>query len=222
MNKALKTVVAIPLLIGAGLILYMAVWAVQYRRAAEPLQVLDLRAQATDKPYYVILCAALADNPIGFPGHCYVAWSEREPKDILALDSAGFVPMHLHDQVPSLWSNVQGTMVDHAAIGNTRNLNALVVIVDADRYRSSRKLSERWRHRQFQTGVSDCVAYVDDIAKELAVKTPPRSHKFPQDYLRDLKAINQTQSWESIAYHGFLDRNRLMRHGAATASTYPR
>src|ERR1700742_1251375 len=98
MNKAVKTVIAIPLLICAGLIIYMAIWSVQYRRAAEPPQVLDLRAHSTDKAYYVVLCAALADNPIGFPGHCYAAWSEREPKDVLAIHSAGFVPAHLCDQ----------------------------------------------------------------------------------------------------------------------------
>jgi hypothetical protein len=171
--------------------LYLAGWMLWYRMPAGAPEIVDLRIHSTEQPHFVILCAALADKWHGFPGHCYVSWSDQLPINVLQADSVGYVPARVSDAVPSLWREVDGLMVDHADVGNRRNLDMLITVVDLDAYKRTHKLAHTWNRSRFQTGVCDCVCFVNDIATDLGLNVPPRKYRFPQDYIREIKALNR-------------------------------
>lgn len=181
---------------------YALFWAGWYRLPAEPAQFVDLRkhftATAADGPIrpfersgcYVIFCASLAENVHGFPGHCYVCWTTDPSVDLLKCESLAYMPAKFQDQIPSLVSKVDGVVIPQAARGNMRNLSKLVVTVDAETYERSKLAAKQWSPADFQVGVKDCVAFTDKVANAVGLRTPPHAFKFPQDYLRDLRALN--------------------------------
>lgn len=174
----------------ALLIIYMVVWYIQYRLPATPPQLVDLRTSSRDKPYYVCLCAALADNPHGFPGHSYVAFSSSLPFDLTEVDSIGRVPCRFQDQARALFQPVPGMVMETAAQGNLRNFNALVAIVNEDTYERCRTGVSLWQNQPFQVGKSDCVAFTNSIAESINLKVPTQRLLYPQDYVKELKDLN--------------------------------
>src|SRR5277367_425542 len=68
-TMALTILIAIVLLA-----FYLTFWALSHRLMFSPPITIDRRASQIETPYYINICAALADNPVGFPGHCYVVW----------------------------------------------------------------------------------------------------------------------------------------------------
>lgn len=86
-------------------------------------------------------------------------------------------------------------MARHAAFGNTRNLDYILVRVNDEQYQKARDVVVRYvKDTSFQTGVRDCVAYADDVSRALGLKTPSRSRVYPLDYLKALKEANQSHS----------------------------
>src|SRR5579862_7032030 len=75
-----RAVLSLLLSTAMALLAYAAIWAVWYRIPVLAPETVDLRQWQTEKPYYVSFCAALASNPHGFPGHCYVVWSDKPPE----------------------------------------------------------------------------------------------------------------------------------------------
>jgi hypothetical protein len=171
-------------------IAYSIAWAVWYRVPATPAEIVDLRVDRSQKPYYISFCAALAANPHGFPGHCYIAWTDKPALNLLDQESAGYVPRFSKDQVPSLWRNVSGAVCRQAAIGNTRNLDVLTAIVNRTDYDRAKELCDSWDTKSFKVGRRDCVTFADCIARSINLRTPEREYKFPQDYVSDLKRLN--------------------------------
>lgn len=171
------------------LFLYMVVWAALYRLPHTAPGIVDMRSE-TGSSHYVILCCGLASNPHGFPGHCYVAWAQSLPEKLDNLETRGYVPEYSQDQIPSLFHDVPGILVDNASRGNLRNLDAVVAIVDHDVFEKTQEISLKWKHRRFRVGQSDCVAYTDEIATCLGLKTPDRLYKYPQNYIAELKRLN--------------------------------
>ncbi|HNA74531.1 MAG TPA: hypothetical protein PKW73_14385 [Candidatus Obscuribacter sp.] len=174
----------------ALLIIYMVVWYFQYRLPAAPPRLIDLRADSGAKPYYVCLCAALADNPHGFPGHSYVAFSRSLPFNLTEAESIGRVPCRFQDQAWALFQPVPGMVMNRAAQGNLRNFNALVAVVDEDAYQRCLARVLLWQDRPFQVGKSDCVALTNSIAEVLNLKLPDQKIIYPQDYVKELKDLN--------------------------------
>jgi hypothetical protein len=170
---------------------YVAIWALLYRLPAAAPIVIDRRACQSEKPYYVTFCAGLASNPIGFPGHAYIVWSPEMLKDLSSGESAGYVPSSPLDQVPSLWTHVTGEISKHCTAGNMRNLNMLTVVVNRNDYEKTLLTCDTWKTDNFQAGVRDCVAFSNEIASELSLRRPSTSYIFPQDYVRELKRLNQ-------------------------------
>ncbi len=171
------------------LILYMVAWAALYRLPHSAPGIVDLHGDSIST-HYVVLCSGLASNSHGYPGHCYIAWSDSIPIKLDKVQTCGYVPKYAHDQIPSLFCDVPGIMVDNASRGNLRNLDAVVAIVDQDKFEKTKTLSLKWKQRRFRVGQSDCVAFTDEIATCLGLKTPDRRYKYPQNYIAELKKLN--------------------------------
>lgn len=172
------------------LLVYLLVWAFVYRIPASPPTLVDLRASVRDRPYYVAICAALASNLHGFPGHAYVIWSESLPLNLRDCDARGFVPANVGDQIPSLWRKVPGALVPNASDGNKRNFDAIVVIVDKATYDKSKMASQNWNAKVFKVGSRDCVAFATDISKSIGLTIPKSNFNYPQDFIAKLKLMN--------------------------------
>jgi hypothetical protein len=191
-RMALTILIAIVLLAS-----YLTYWALSHRLMTSAPVMIDRRTSQIETPYYIKICAALADNPVGFPGHCYVVWESALNEDFLSAPSAGYVPNQLLDQLPSLWTHVPGMVARNSARGNLRNLSVLTVIVDRAEYEKTQHICDTWNTDKFQAGVRDCVAFANAIATELNLTTPATTYKYPQDYLRELKRLNSESNSHS-------------------------
>ncbi|MBX3073782.1 hypothetical protein KF728_04210 [Candidatus Obscuribacterales bacterium] len=180
------------------LIAYLLCWAVVYRLPHSPPALVDIRSSIHERPYYVAICASLASNIHGFPGHGYVVWGESLPLKFSDCDSRGFVPAKFTDQIPSLFHSVPGLLVQNASDGNLRNLDAVVVIVDRKTFLKSKQISGLWNSDNFKVGSSDCVAYANSIAASVGLRLPDTSFKYPQDYIGQLKQLNSRRKASSI------------------------
>lgn len=177
-------------LLPVGLLIYALVWGTLYRLPRMESTIIDTRDNAASKPYYVVFCGSLASNPHGFPGHCYIAWSETQCDDVACMECRGYVPARSADQIPSLIRTVPGLVVKHASSGNMRNLTKLIVITDKARYAATKHAASTWDARNFKVGEFDCVAYADSIAERLKIHRPDHHFKFPQDYVTELQRLN--------------------------------
>jgi hypothetical protein len=187
MRKVRALAIGVVLLV-AG---YLIWWGLWYRIPAAPPKVVDKRTDANAVPYCVSFCAALADNPHGFPGHCYVVWSVGVPNDLENSESFDYLTVKYWDQIPALWREVPGRLVANAARGNTRNVDILSALVSQNDYEKTRQSRTAWRTGVFRVGVRDCVTFTDSMASLVGVRTPNRaSYLFPQDYIRKLKELN--------------------------------
>jgi hypothetical protein len=178
-----------------GLSAFAIYWAYVYRLPRSKPIVVDLRSDKKHENSVhdrcFMICAGLANNPHGYPGHCYIVWDRCSPDRLEYAQSDGFVPGRLVDLVPSLYSDIGGVMADHAVIGNMRNFDYIAVRLDQKPYEKARAIRERFvTDTTFHTGVRDCVAYVDEIAKTIGLKTPTRGFIYPLDYMVRLKALN--------------------------------
>jgi hypothetical protein len=169
---------------------YAAWWAVHYRVPPSPDCFVDLRHNASQPAFYVTFCASLATNPHGFPGHSYVVWSRTPNWHQENAEAFGFVPRYSRDQVASAFMNVPGLMVHGASEGNMVNLDTLTVIVDQERYEKTRKLRDDWNPSSFRAGLYDCVSFTDFIAAAAGLAVPIRRFSYPQDHLKQMKALN--------------------------------
>lgn len=179
--------VCLVLFLGVGC--YLTAWAIRYRMPHAPCKTIDMRRSPTDLPRSVTFCAALADNPIGFPGHAYVVWSKGR---IVRLDkdfSLGFMPRYFNDQPKSLIAEVPGIVLKNVK-GNTRNLDMLTVIVSDFDFHRSLELAITWQYDSFRAGKRDCVAFTSYVAQSLGLKYHAPSFIYPQDFIHDLKTLN--------------------------------
>lgn len=179
-----------------GFSTFFAYWGVVYRLPRSKPVLVDLRSDKTrDNPANdrsFMICAGLANNPHGYPGHCYIIWDRSVPERLEYTVSDGFVPGRVEDLVPSLYSDIKGIMADNALVGNMRNFDYLGVRLDRERYLRARAVRQRYvQDPTFHTGVRDCVAYVDEVAAIAGLKTPKRRFVYPLDYLVKLKKLNE-------------------------------
>ncbi len=191
--------IAVLALVGTlGLAAFAVIWACVYRLPHSQPILVDLRSDKTSdssgKDRCFMICAGLANNPHGYPGHCYIVWDRYRPDRLEYAESDGFVPGRFADLVPSLYSDITGVMADHAVIGNVRNFDYLAVRLDREPYEKARAIRARFvNDATFHTGVRDCVAYVDEIAVAAGLKTPPRRFVYPLDYMVRLKKLNSSK-----------------------------
>lgn len=194
----LARIVSVSLALKGLLIAYLLCWAVVYRLPHSPPAFVDIRSSIHERPYYVAICAGLASNIHGFPGHGYVVWSESPSLTFSECDSRGFVPAKCSDQIPSLFHSVPGLLVSNASDGNMRNLDAVVAIVDKQTFLRSKQTSRSWNSDSFKVGSSDCVAYANSIAESVGLRLPDTSFKYPQDYIAQLKKLNWRKDAVSV------------------------
>lgn len=182
------------------LIVYLGAWGVLYRIPCTPAQTIDMRISSSDRPYYVNICAGLASNPHGFPGHAYLGWPEKSPSENIELmETVGYCPKYAKDQIPSVFCYVPGVLVKSTGTaGNARNLDRLLVICSHDDYERTKAICKKWNPADFQCGKRDCVALVDTVASALKLRTPNRTNRFPQDYVRELKKLNCTAEVQNL------------------------
>jgi hypothetical protein len=174
-----------------GLGIFFAFWAYAYRLPRTAPISIDVRTGSGGRAF--LLCAGLANNPHGYPGHCYIVWDRSAPERLHNAESDGFVPASIGELLPSMYTDVRGIMADHAVIGNTRNFDYIVVRLDEETYKKARAVRQRFvSDPTFHTGVRDCVAYVDEIAAVAGLKRPARGFVYPHDYLTRLKKLNQS------------------------------
>lgn len=171
-------------------------WGCVYRLPRSKPIMVDLRSDKTrDNPSTdrcLMICAGLANNPHGFPGHCFIIWDRYGPERLEYTTSDGFVPGRMEDLIPSLYSDIQGIMADNALVGNMRNFDYVAVRVDRSVYDRARAVRQEFvKNSSFHTGVRDCVAYVDEISKIAGLKRPKRDFVYPLDYLVKLKEMNK-------------------------------
>ncbi|MCC7528944.1 MAG: hypothetical protein IT342_10505 [Candidatus Melainabacteria bacterium] len=190
-----KRIAILGLLVTLALAAFAVIWACIYRLPRSQPILVDLRSGATGgnagNDRCLMICAGLANNPHGYPGHCYIVWDRSKPERLEYADSDGFVPGRLIDLLPSLYSDISGVIADHALIGNMRNFDYLAVRLDRGPYAKARAIRARFvADAKFHTGVRDCVAYVDEIAEAAGLKTPPCRFVYPLDYIAQLKKLN--------------------------------
>ena len=175
------------------LILYLAAWGVIYRIPAAPDLIVDVRESRDIKPYYVSICAGLASNPHGFPGHAFIGWTDKSAcEKIETIPTAGYCPKFAKDQGPSLVRSVTGIMLRcTGTAGNARNLNRLIVVCSQADYIRTQRICEEWSCSDFQVGKRDCVTLANEVTSALKLHTPPTAFKYPQDYVTALKKLNQ-------------------------------
>lgn len=176
---------------------YALYWGFVYRLPRSEPVLLDLRVDKSHEnpcnDRCFMICAGLANNPHGYPGHCYIIWDRCEPQRLQYTDSDGFVPGRVEDLIPSLYSDIRGLMADDALVGNMRNFDYVAVRLDRPLYDRARAVRHEYLKKPtFHTGVRDCVAYVDEIAQIAGLKTPPRQFVYPLDYLERLKRCNSS------------------------------
>lgn len=169
---------------------YLISWSLIYSLPADSPLCLDLRESPKQKAYKVSLCASLADNPLGFPGHAYVLFSESEkinPEKDYAL---GYMPQKYWDQITSLFAQVPGVLLENVR-GNSRNLDRITVLVSEKSFLELKRRARNWQSGSFQAGKHDCVSFASFVSTELGLKTPASTYIFPQDFLRELKDLNK-------------------------------
>lgn len=174
------------------LLLYLGFWGVVYRFPCGSKQIVDLRPSPNLKPYYVNICAGLASNPHGYPGHAYIAWTETNTDaNIEEMETAGYCPRYSKDQIPSMIKPVPGIMVKcTGSSGNGRNLDRLIVICSQQDFQKTKDISRKWNCDNFKVGERDCVTFANTIAKALRLRPVPNTRRYPQDFLRELKRLN--------------------------------
>jgi len=190
LNAGLAIVCGLPVLGLSGLLLYLLVWGFAFRIPHSAPSFIDLRTSKSEQPYYVAICAGLASNTHGFPGHNYVIWSDSLPINLAENQSRGFVPSIPTDQIPALWKRVPGALVTNASDGNLRNFDSVVVAVDQSTFERSLRQSRTWRADEFKVGSKDCVAYAHSIASAVGLNAPAPQYRYPQDFIRELKNLN--------------------------------
>ncbi len=173
-----------------SLLSYLAFWAVHYREAASAPQLIDLRRSGEEGCKCVTLCASLADNELGFPGHAYVIWSPNARVNLENDFSLGYMPANYWDQFHSLYKNVQGAVLENVR-GNTRNLDRLTLLVSNSDYEESLDYARKFPSANFKTGERDCVAFVNYMAQKFHLRTYDAGFIYPQDYIRILKSLNR-------------------------------
>jgi len=173
-----------------AIVMYAAFWAAWYRIPAQPPKTVDLRMSPAQDARYLTFCAGLAGNPHGFPGHAYVVWSKVANADPMKADSIGFIPQRYNDQFISPFVTVPGMLHYHAALYNQRNLETLTVIVDPITYEKT--IAERmiWEDTEFHAVTRDCVSFTTKIAQTAGLKVPQTRCLYPQDQIKQLKALN--------------------------------
>lgn len=182
-------------LVALGFLIFAFYWACAYRLPRSQPVLVDLRREATagagDDCCFMI-CAGLANNPHGFPGHCYIVWDRRQPENLENAQSDGFVPARPSDMIPSLYADVAGAIGDRALVGNMRSFDYVAVRLDRAAYERARAVRDEYlMDPTFHTGIRDCVAYVNQIAVAAGLKTPQRQFVYPLDYLIRLKSVNR-------------------------------
>ncbi len=202
--KLAKHIAILALASITGLLAFALYWGCAYRLPRTAPILVDLRQDKTGKDSVndrsFMLCAALANNPHGYPGHCYIIWDRRALERLEYADSDGFVPAGPTQLIPSLYSDVRGVMADHAIAGNMRNLDYIVVLLDRAPYERARAVRARFmRDTTFHTGVRDCVSYVNEIARIAGLKTSPGGFVYPLDYVERLKKLNSQMQTASNA-----------------------
>jgi hypothetical protein len=178
---------------------YTCWWYVWYRLPGQPDKVTDLRSYPAQGAYYVTFCAGLADNPIGFPGHAYVVWSEKPHTDPLKADSVGYITQSYNDQFVSPILPVPGRLHRNAALYNQRNIENLTAVVDQKTYRKTLDARENWNTSNFKALQHDCLSFTTYIAQSAGLNIPKQRCLYPQDQIRQLKALNQSKSPEPVA-----------------------
>lgn len=228
-NSRLTCVIALILLLAAGVSAYFYWWRTAHYVKEAKTVVVDLRRgvtgslkekatdptptptnepkvagnlkvacnpQSTQLPgeatHYVAFCSRFSENPIGFPGHGFVLWSQQWPPPQLRLcDTSGLYPCEALDQFVALVTPVNGTFVKEPLSAHPECVEySLVAAVDAEDFERSLKVRDQWRHRKFKVFESDCVNFVDAVAASLALQRPARATLFPQDYVGRLRELN--------------------------------
>jgi hypothetical protein len=165
---------------------YAAFWAVRYRMPfGEDERVERIRPVAAVRMRVIEFRAALAANAHGFPGHAYVVFDDQD-----GWKAIGFVPRYQRDQLRSLWCDVPGFMQTQPQRTADRNLKKFAVQVSAQDYAKAKQLVREWKVDRFKVGERDCVAFVDAVAATCNLSRPQRHHRFPQDYVAELEAMN--------------------------------
>ncbi|HNB20934.1 MAG TPA: hypothetical protein PKZ32_00855 [Candidatus Melainabacteria bacterium] len=175
---------------------YLIFWGLLYRLPRTQPALIDLRSdKSVENPLNdrcFMICAGLANNPHGYPGHCYIIWDRCKPERLEYAASDGFVPGHVKDLIPSLFTDINGFMADDALFGNMRNFDFLAVRLDRSRYEKARAVRQKFvQDPTFHTGLRDCVTYVDEIAQIAGLRTSAHKFVYPLDYLEALKVLNK-------------------------------
>ena len=189
MKKSSKTALALIV----TLAVYTLWWSFWYRLPAMPDQTVDMRTQLNQPAGYITFCAGLADNPIGFPGHAYVVWSELPKVDPLQAQSVGYISKLYNDQFISPFIAVPGMLHFDAARYNQRNLEQLTAIVDQNTYQKTLQARNEWKTEEFKALDRDCLSFCTYIAKAAGLNVPAHRCLYPQDQIKQLKELNKTR-----------------------------
>lgn len=168
--------------------IYLAWWNISHASTSARV----FKRNGSQSKYFLSFCSRMSNNPIGFPGHGFVIWSNSIPTDNLAqYKTAGFFPYYQSDQPTAIFTEVRGVLVKEPVSKQLTSLDmGLCVQVDQRTFSESLRVRNSWVDRRFKVGTSDCVSFLNEIAKTAKLNTPDCNYVFPQDYVRALKVRN--------------------------------
>jgi hypothetical protein len=146
------------------------------RRYVVAVAHIDRRKPGSEKAQYYVL---LYGKQTSLAGHVYVTWAEDDPNGGPAPkgQSVGFYGLTEggdHEMQVSFTGKLdEDDSLRRFASGDFVPV-VLVIWLEKEEYERSRKVIEQWRGRGYKLFESDCVSFMEDVAKSLHLNTPQR------------------------------------------------
>jgi hypothetical protein len=141
--------------------------------------------------YYLVFCARE-----GIVGHAFVAWAtEDEIKKQCTQNAFGMYPK----EGEKIIGAVPGEIADEALKKDslTSITDRFYVRLNKTDFDKAFKVMERWKGVEYKLLKSDCVTFVDEVAREIKLNVPNRNmfiNAMPQDYIKALIKKNTQTS----------------------------
>lgn len=130
-------------------------------------------------------------RPISF-GHAFVGFAREDPsRQMTVLDGVwGQYPAHNANIYKSVVGPVPGGIQDDLI---TTSETGFSLEVNQTEYQNALAIKDKWEKKNYQLWESDCVTFVDEIAKSLSNKIIAPTRTFsqtPYEYIEELNLLN--------------------------------
>jgi len=154
---------------------------------AQTVKRIDLRNGSGISTFYLVF-AAREGSPVG---HAFVIWgSDDADKQMCVQNAFGLYPQ----KGKGVFGEVAGEIANESLKGGMSKISdRLIVIVNSWHHSKAESIRREWARRgNYRVAESDCVSFIDAVARAIGLKTPKRSLSTlkPQWYVRELMKLN--------------------------------